>query len=206
MSERAEPRAKTETLAIPTALRQEVDERDGQHCRVCGKYLGDARALHHVKFGGTDRGMGGRRSHSLDNLVTVCWMWGGNCHDLVHAEKSKYQPLLLEVARGLHQGRTVMQLLRWQARSSGGQAFTLDEIRERFDHSVREATNGCLEWIGATDANGYGVLNYKALLGRPVGAHRVAWLLAHGTWPEGFLLHSCDNPPCVRLPGAGHGR
>ena len=30
------------------------------------------------------------------------------------------------------------------------------------------------------------------------GAHRVSWMLAHGPIPQGmFILHRCDNPPCV---------
>jgi hypothetical protein len=106
-------RALKETLAIPQAVRDAVDERDKQHCRVCGKYLGEERALHHVEFGGSARGMGGRRVHKVDEIVTVCWMWAGNCHDLVHGRKAHYQPALREVVK--HSGITVMQLLRWAA-------------------------------------------------------------------------------------------
>lgn len=108
-------RAANETLAIPTVLRAEVDERDQQHCRVCGKYLGTERALHHIRFGGNYQGMGGKRTHTLDNLVTVCWMWGGNCHDLVHTQKLLYLPLLEEVIRT--PGVTATQLRRWRHRS-----------------------------------------------------------------------------------------
>ena len=114
MSERAEPRAKTETLAIPAALRQEVDERDGMHCRVCGKHLGEARALHHIAYGGSRQGMGGRREHDLNNLITVCWMWGGNCHDLVHSNKGLWVPLLQQTLQ--RPGITALQLRRWQSR------------------------------------------------------------------------------------------
>jgi hypothetical protein len=28
-------------------------------------------------------------------------------------------------------------------------------------------------------------------------SHRVSWFLAHGQWPSQFILHKCDNPPCV---------
>ena len=114
--ERPLGRASRETLAIPSILREEVDERDKYHCRVCGKWLGDERALHHIFYGGTDTGMGGRRRHSLDNLITVCWMWGGNCHDLVHSRKGLYQPVLHELAAGHHPGTTAIQLLRWRTR------------------------------------------------------------------------------------------
>jgi hypothetical protein len=108
-------KAGKETLAIPQALRAEVDERDRHHCRVCGKWLGDTRALHHIRYGGDRQGMGGRRDHTLDNLITVCWMWGGNCHDLVHSAKSLWLPLLERTIET--PGVTAMQLRRWQLRA-----------------------------------------------------------------------------------------
>lgn len=103
-----------ETLAIPQRLREQVDERDGHHCRVCGKHLGEQRALHHIRFGGSRQGMGGRREHDLDNLITVCWMWPGNCHDLVHGQKSLWLPVL--EALTVTPGVTGLQLRRWQRR------------------------------------------------------------------------------------------
>lgn len=109
-----EGKARRETLAIPTALRLQVDERDQQNCRVCGRYQGDARALHHIHFGGSRQGMGGRREHDLNNLITVCWMWAGNCHDLVHARKGLWLPLLEQLT--VTPGVTGFQLRRWQAR------------------------------------------------------------------------------------------
>lgn len=107
-------RASSETLAIPHELRLAVDDRDQQHCRVCGKYLGDERAQHHIEYGGSRQGMGGRRKHDLNNLITVCWMWGGNCHDLVHGNKRLYVPLLQAVIA--NPGVTALQLQRWQQR------------------------------------------------------------------------------------------
>ncbi len=106
-----ENRSRTETLAIPHLLRLEVDDRDNQVCRVCGRWQGEARALHHIHFGGDRQGMGGRREHTLENLITVCWMWSGNCHDLVHAHKRLYLPLLEQLT--VTPGVTAMQLRRW---------------------------------------------------------------------------------------------
>ena len=107
-------KAGKETLAIPAAMRATVDERDGQHCRVCGKWLGEQRATHHIRYGGSRQGMGGRREHAVDNLITVCWMWGGNCHDLVHSDKGLCQPLLQQLI--VTPGVTALQLRRWQRR------------------------------------------------------------------------------------------
>jgi 5-methylcytosine-specific restriction endonuclease McrA len=107
-------KSRKETLAIPATMRAAVDERDQLHCRVCGKYLGEQRALHHISFGGSRQGMGGRREHSVDNLITVCWMWGGNCHDLVHSDKGLWLPLLEKTIAA--PGVTTMQLRRWEQR------------------------------------------------------------------------------------------
>ncbi len=103
--------ARRETLTIPQDIRNAVDQRDNLHCRVCGRFVGDQRALHHIIYGGDDRGIGGRRVHNVDEIITVCWMWGRNCHELVHSDKKRWQPLLLATAR--RAGITAMQLERW---------------------------------------------------------------------------------------------
>jgi hypothetical protein len=52
----------------------------------------------------------------------------------------------------------------------------------------------CWLWTRARHRDGYGSF---ALTGRgPVLAHRVAWLIAHGSQPGGVVCHTCDNPPC----------
>lgn len=59
--------------------------------------------------------------------------------------------------------------------------------------SVDDAT-GCWVWTGALSSRGYGVVYAH---GRHIGAHRVALALA-GVEPGGmFVMHKCDNPPCV---------
>lgn len=51
------------------------------------------------------------------------------------------------------------------------------------------------EWIGGRH-NGYGQIVYR---GQNLGTHRVSWLLAYGPIPPGtWVLHKCDNRPCVR--------
>lgn len=90
------------------------------HCRVCGKFLGDRRAMHHVVYGGDARGMGGRRVHNVNEIVTICWLpgdprWGMRpCHDVVHSNKRRWQPLLLAIVD--RPGVTAVQFDRWKAR------------------------------------------------------------------------------------------
>lgn len=56
----------------------------------------------------------------------------------------------------------------------------------------------CWVWTGhRAKKMGYGQLSVN---GKPVGAHRVAWELAHGKPPAPMCLHRCDNGSCVR-PG-----
>lgn len=105
---------------IPFAVRKVVDERDGRHCRCCGVYAGTARQHHHVVFGGDVRGMGGQRVHDPEEIVSLCLA----CHERVHAEKRRWQPLLLRAIAA--PGMTAMQLERWDEaaarvrRSNGG--------------------------------------------------------------------------------------
>jgi 5-methylcytosine-specific restriction endonuclease McrA len=104
----------SETLAIPAAMRREVDERDDGACRFCGRFVGDARALHHIDYGGPSRGMGGRRLHRVDNLMSVGWLFGHDCHSILHGNKRLWQPLALEAVKS--PGLTVLQLYRWRKR------------------------------------------------------------------------------------------
>lgn len=74
-------------------------------------------------------------------------------------------------------------------------------VTRRFESKVdRRAGQGprgeCHEWTAATVPKGYGTFRID---GRMIGAHRVAWFLATGEWPNEWVLHTCDNPPCVRF-------
>lgn len=71
-------------------------------------------------------------------------------------------------------------------------------MRERFfAKTMRDDASGCLLWTASVDRKGYGQFSIAA--GRPAGAHRVAWTLAFGRWPELCVLHRCDNPGCVEI-------
>lgn len=61
----------------------------------------------------------------------------------------------------------------------------------------KNAATGCWEWTGTTTKFGYGMLGGSSPLWRKM-AHRISFELFKGAIPEGlFVLHYCDNPPCV---------
>jgi HNH endonuclease len=67
----------------------------------------------------------------------------------------------------------------------------------RFWEKVEKA-DGCWSWLGSRGPKGYGQLWSGGTFLR---AHRVSWMLHVGPIPDGmWVLHHCDNPPCVR-PG-----
>jgi hypothetical protein len=52
----------------------------------------------------------------------------------------------------------------------------------------------CWNWTGS-QTRGYGVMNIGS--SRTQLAHRVAWIVANGSIPDGLLVcHRCDNPAC----------
>jgi len=69
-------------------------------------------------------------------------------------------------------------------------------VLERFNEKyvINEETD-CWEWTDYLNPDGYGRLQINKT---SIGAHRVAYELFIGPIPDGlFVLHSCDNPPCV---------
>lgn len=68
---------------------------------------------------------------------------------------------------------------------------TAESFWSRIDRSNPGA---CWPWPGGKSSRGYGTVSWG---NRNVGAHRVAYELAHGLIPAGmFVCHRCDNPPC----------
>ena len=68
-------------------------------------------------------------------------------------------------------------------------------VEERFwskVHGVVETR--CLEWQGYRSPDGYGRFKYE---GESRMAHRVAWCLEYGRWPEHSIDHLCRNRACV---------
>jgi hypothetical protein len=57
--------------------------------------------------------------------------------------------------------------------------------------------DGCCEWIGGKNSDGYGT--FSPFSRKPVLAHRFSWELFNGPIPEGLcVLHTCDNQACVK--------
>ena len=68
-------------------------------------------------------------------------------------------------------------------------------IQQRIEKYSTHASNGCIEWVGFKNSDGYGKLSY---LGRVRSAHRLAYEAANGPIPDGMCVcHKCDNRACV---------
>jgi hypothetical protein len=72
-------------------------------------------------------------------------------------------------------------------------------IADRFWAKV-DKSGQCWIWIGARGGTmGYGKMTKGGKTDGHIRAHRFAWELAHGDIPAGlWVLHHCDNPPCVK--------
>lgn len=69
-----------------------------------------------------------------------------------------------------------------------------DDPETRFWEKV-DKSGDCWWWTAATDTGGYGRFNDGDRL---LGAHRYSYKLHHGEIPDGlYVLHTCDNKPCV---------
>lgn len=62
--------------------------------------------------------------------------------------------------------------------------------------------NACHIWLAGRSERGYGTVTFR---GKRFIAHRVAYFLTFGEWPEPFGLHDCDTPLCCNpahvIPG-----
>jgi len=73
----------------------------------------------------------------------------------------------------------------------------MEKLQAKFKDSILSADNGCIEWVKACNAQGYGVVRDED--GKTKLAHRAAWFLAYKVYPVKHLLHRCDNPRCVNV-------
>lgn len=73
----------------------------------------------------------------------------------------------------------------------------LKKFWERVDSS-QMSPGGCWEWKAGIDSSGYG--RFYSAGDKAMGAHRFSYMVANelDSLPsEVFVLHRCDNPPCV---------
>ncbi len=76
----------------------------------------------------------------------------------------------------------------------------MKDIKTLFFERVKK-TDGCWEWIGTKGGAGYGTFYIKGeKRGKRFYAHRLAWMIYFNEVPtkDLWVLHTCDNPPCVR--------
>ena len=73
-------------------------------------------------------------------------------------------------------------------------ATLLRDRRPFWDRVNRDSLLDCWEWQGPKTPEGYGIASHS---GRPMNAHRAAWILTNGEPPRGAVIrHDCENPPC----------
>lgn len=67
----------------------------------------------------------------------------------------------------------------------------MNPVNDTFDEYVSKQANGCWEWSGYRDPDGYGRYRQRR-------AHRISFERSKGSIPDGMMVcHTCDNPACV---------
>lgn len=75
--------------------------------------------------------------------------------------------------------------------------IALPLILERIMGRRHFAESGCHEYTGYINRLGYGDIVFK---GETWKVHRLLWVCLHGPiprWPDGVIIHSCDNRKCI---------
>lgn len=91
-----------------------------------------------------------------------------------------------------YRGKKYGKRFKWE---SATQEEKIEQTKKIFDSHVIKNKEGCWDWIGCRDKNGYGFMTYEK---HHKNGHRISWFLTHGEFPEDKLvLHKCDNPPCT---------
>jgi hypothetical protein len=68
----------------------------------------------------------------------------------------------------------------------------------RYLSKIKKQREGCWEWTGALNPEGYGILTYVAISPYPIRAHRLSYELSVGPIPDNMHVHHvCENRRCV---------
>lgn len=70
---------------------------------------------------------------------------------------------------------------------------------QRFEMQVKKRENGCWEWTGGVDQDGYGSFRAEANGQIFHRVHRWSWAFHNNQQvpKHGFICHTCDNPRCA---------
>lgn len=71
-------------------------------------------------------------------------------------------------------------------------------VEDKFAAKVVRRSDGCWDWTGHHDSDGYGRFDIRISTQKTIGAHRFAYLWMKGPIPDGLVLdHLCRNVGCV---------
>jgi hypothetical protein len=93
----------------------------------------------------------------------------------------------------------------WRMRTYGSPCVTKYHVLrglpadQRFARQHKKMENGCWEWTGPVDQDGYGIFTAVVNDVKYARAHRFSWAFhTLSPIPKGMMVcHSCDNPRCV---------
>ncbi len=87
---------------------------------------------------------------------------------------------------------------RFCSRDCYRQGAALPLIDRFFRYVGSKTPTGCILWTGCTNKRGYGVIGSGPPRHKMIVASRISYELFVGPIPETlFVLHRCDNPPCI---------
>jgi hypothetical protein len=147
------------------------------------------------------------RFEAFIDKTESCWIWIGPCghrgHGLFHfgakgqitAHRAAYLIAFQTIPKGLDVFRKCRNHLcvRPDHLELDKPHTCLLTTLERLHQKSKLVESGCVLFTGHRDKCGYGKFN-KTL------AHRAAWELHKGAIPPNmYVLHKCDNPPCINV-------
>lgn len=68
---------------------------------------------------------------------------------------------------------------------------------EKFWRKTKVEPSGCIRWTGKISKAGYGQVKRRKFQSNDMQAHRYAFYLHNGKFPNEFACHHCDNRWCV---------